>query len=210
MPLYELTTRKTKDTNQDLQLEDFNGNILEAVKKYSKVRPRIKAEDILGPGGHDFQLPASWSPGLSTIQTVEYPIGKVPESYIDNAKVRLYQAPDGLKLRLYDVAPLAGQSFRVTFTALHDEASLPESDIEAVANLAASLCCRQLAQRYAGTSDPTIGADVVNYRSKGDEFARRAKELRALFQDALGIKENDTTAAAMATVKAPARKRLLN
>ena len=209
MTLYLLTTRKIKDTNEDLQPEDFTGNVLEAIKRYSKARPRTLAADVAGTGGHDYTLPSGWSPGLSVLESIEYPIGDIPETFLDPTTVKLYQTPEGLKLRLYEVTPPVGQDFRVTFTALHEEASLPESDLEAVANLAASLCCRQLAQRYAGTSDSMIGADSVNFRSKGDEFARRAKELKQLYQEAIGVKENDTTPAAMTTVNSPAGKRRL-
>lgn len=209
MPLYDLTTRKTKDTAGDLQLEDFNDTIRESLKKYSRARPRTLVADVAGDGSHDYPLPAGWSNGLSALQSIEFPIGSLPETYIDNDGIKLYQAPGGVKIRLYDFTPAVGETIRVTFTGLHDETSLPDADIEAVANMAASLCCRQLALRYAGSSDSTIGADVVNYRSKGDEFARRAKELEKLFRDAIGIRENDTTPAAMATVAAPDSRRRL-
>lgn len=198
MPLYDQVQRKTKDSPGDLLPDDFNGNILEALKRYTKARPLELVADIVGNAGHDYDLPAGWSQELSTIVSIEYPIGNIPETYVDRDDHKIYATPTGRKIRLIADKPPVTASFRATFTGLHTEATLPEIDTEAVANLAASLCCRQLAQRYAGTSDPTIGADVVNYRSKGDEFARRAKELETLYKQAIGIKADDTTPAAMA------------
>jgi hypothetical protein len=207
MSLYSLTTGKTLDGANVLQQGHIEGNILEALKRYSKARPRPLVADIAGDGGHDYALPAGWSLGLSVLESAEYPTGNLPETLIDKEEVKLYNTPAGTMLRFYLVTPKVGETIRICFTGLHTEATVPEADLEAVANLAASLCCRQLAQRYAGTSDSTIGADVVSYRSKGDEFARRAKELQGLFDNAIGIQDGDTAPPAMATVEPPAERR---
>jgi hypothetical protein len=54
------------------------------------------------------------------------------------------------------------------------------------------------------TSDPTIQADVVNYRTKSGEAAARAKRLRQLYHEHIGINAEGGVAAA-GVVTAPAR-----
>ena len=90
---------------------------------------------------------------------------------------------------------------------MHDEASLPLSDLEAVANLAASFCLRQLASAFGQTGDSTIQADSVNYRSKCDEFRRLADSYEALYKNHLGLKDGDTVPAASVTARPAETKR---
>lgn len=209
MPLIDIVERKTKDSSGTLQYEDYTGAVTEALKRYSKHRPYWKVADITGNGGHDYPLPADWSEGLSAAQGIEYPVGNIPETILDAADWKLYATPTGKKLRLITSTPKATETFRLVYSTLHaSERTVPAADIEAVANLAASICLRQLAAKYGQTSDPTINADVVNYRSKCDEFRRLADSLEALYKEHLGLKESDTTPAAMATAPAPKRDRV--
>ena len=55
---------------------------------------------------------------------------------------------------------------------------IPELDVFAVANLAASKCCRAIATKYARTNDSTIAADSVNHNSRFDNFMRLAGQYR--------------------------------
>jgi hypothetical protein len=61
------------------------------------------------------------------------------------------------------------------------ESTVPESDFEALCNLAASLAFLQLAALKVQTGDPTVGADVVEYRTKSDQYRAMAKEHRQLY-----------------------------
>jgi hypothetical protein len=206
MSLLDLTIGKVKDESGKLVDQDYQDAIGAALKRYSKHRPRILVDDIPGDGGHDYALPQLWSDGLSAIQSVEFPADLVPEVMLDSRDYRLYATPAGNKLRIPYITPTADEIIRVTYNGLHTEESLPEGDIEAVASLAASTCCSQLAAIFGQTSDPTIQADVVNYRSKTDEFRRLADYLEGQYKEHLGIKAGDTTSAAMAT-SPPAEER---
>jgi len=73
-----------------------------------------------------------------------------------------------------------------SFTGAVLEASVKPPDFFAVCNLAAGLCCEAIAGKYSRTSDTTINADSVNHVSKAGEFARRAKELIALYEKHVG------------------------
>lgn len=182
---------------------DYEAAVTEALNRYSKARPLEFATDILGGGSHDLELPSDFLDGFSGIVAVEYPVDYVPEQLIDRRDYRLYRGAAGLTLRLLADAPTATETVRVTYTIPHSEESVPVTDLEAVGNLAASFCLRKLAASYGQTVDPTISADVVNYRSKTDEFRRLADSYESLYKEHLGIKEDETTPAAMATASRP-------
>lgn len=201
MSLYDLTKSKTRDDAGKLaDPTDFDNNIAEALKRYSKHRTRLACIDISGTGAHDYSLPADWSDGLSIVVSIEYPVGDVPETLLDDDDWSLYITPTATKLRFMD-APTA--TVRLLYSLMHDEASVPAADLEAIANLSAAFCCRQLATAYGNTSDPTIQADSVNYRSKSDEYRRLADALEGQYKNHLGIKNEDVLTAGMA-VAAPA------
>jgi hypothetical protein len=206
--LYDLVKEKTKDEAGRLNdPTDYDNAMIEALKRYSKHRPRLVCEDIPGEDGPDIPLPADWTEAFSDIQGIEYPIGRVPEELLDRSDWRFYRTPTDTYIRFLTARPGSDESVRLLYTVLHVEATLPVGDTEAVANLAASLCCRQLAAIYGNTSDPTIQADVVNYRSKCDEYRRLADSLEKLYKEHLGIKDSDTTPAAMATAPPPVSSR---
>jgi hypothetical protein len=78
-----------------------------------------------------------------------------------------------------------------------DANTIPEIDQDALCEIAASLCSGALAQAYAQTSDATIGADSVNYRTKSQEYAARAKAQKQIYLDHLGLKEGDVAPASV-------------
>jgi len=85
----------------------------------------------------------------------------------------------------YSDYPANGEFYYVRYFIRHtvDDASstIPLADKDGVCNLAASLCCQALAQAFSQTSESNLDADVVAYRTRGDEFTARAKELRELY-----------------------------
>ena len=169
-----------------------------AIKKYSRYRPNNSVADITGTGTHDYSLPSGWNDEFSIIRSIEYPVGNVPADYLDADDYEIYQSPTAKKIRLQTITPSASQSFRVTFTVPRTDTTIPDGDIDAVCNLAASLCLEELANAYVQLSDSTIAADSVNYRSKSYEAAQRAKAMMKLYKEHMGIKEDDITPAASA------------
>lgn len=206
--LIDIIRSKVKDDSGKLSdPDDLLSAATEALNRYSKFRPLQVVTDIPGSGGYDCDLPIDWVEGFSEILQVEYPVGRVPANIIDRSYYSVYAGPDGKKLRILIATPDADELVRQTYTVLHTEDSVPAADLEAVANLAASICFRQLAAAFGQTSDPTIQADVVNYRSKTDEFRRLADSLEERYKDHLGIKASDTTPAAMAVAPPPQNTR---
>jgi hypothetical protein len=174
-----------------------------AVKYYSRVRPREVVSDLAGNDGFDYDLPSTWNDGFSFLKQVEYPAGEQQPVYLHKEDVTLYRNASALKLRFLRDTPATGKTARVTFTALHtltaSSASIPSSDEDAVAALGAAYACEALSNHYAKTTEPTLQADVVDHRSKSQEFAGRAKRLRALFLSSLGIKDENEVAPASGT-----------
>lgn len=206
--LIDFIRSKIKDESGKLSdPDDLLNAATEALNRYSKARPLVAVADLPGSGSYDCDLPTDWNAGFSDILQVEYPVGRVPANIIDRRGYHIYTSPTGQRLRILVDQPPAGEPIRQTYTLPHSEDSVPAVDLEAVANLAASLCLRQLAAAFGQTSDPTIQADTVNYRSKADEFRRLADSYEGLYKTHLGIRDNDTVAASMAVATPPGSTR---
>lgn len=66
------------------------------------------------------------------------------------------------------------------------ECTVPDADFDAVCYLGAALAFEMLAALKVQSGDPSIAADVVDYRSKSDQYRSMAKEYRALYNQHLG------------------------
>lgn len=196
MALLDLVMAKVKDVSGKLDVNDYSQGVTEAIKRYSRIRPLMQVADIPGNAGHDYDLPEGFLPDFSTFESIEYPVGQVPEIYLDPRDFKLYLTPLGTKLRILALAPGTTEVMRANYTVPHLEDTLPDQDLDAVANLAAANCLRRLAAAYGQTSDPTIQADTVNYRSKTDEFRRLAEAYEQQYNDHLGIGKDAPVAAA--------------
>lgn len=184
-----------------------------AVLRYSQDRPRVLVEDITSAGGYVLPLPFYFRQGFSELQRIEQPIGNEPESCIELPRVRLYQSPTETQIKL-PTWLLAGDVARVSYTARHELSAdyvnvldetvagtdtIPLEHRNAVVCYAASLLCEQLANNYATSVEPTIGADAVNHASKTETFAARARALRGQYLKDLGIDEKRLQAASATT-----------
>ncbi|MFQ5692995.1 MAG: hypothetical protein ACE5IM_08140 [Nitrospinota bacterium] len=200
-----LVVRKIQDKGSFLSGADIDKLIDEAVKEYSRHRPQVVVEDESGDGGFDYRLTgpgailASWEKGFSDVRKLVYPVDdtSATEAVIDEdafaviTKVVAGAADD--YLRFLSATPSAGETFRVFYTARHvldaTASSLPVADDEAVANLAAAFCLEVIAARYLSARDPSLDADVTDYRSRVDESRRLAEKFRRAFLDHMGIPE---------------------
>jgi hypothetical protein len=186
------------------ETDDFSNAIDAALATYSKHMPKKVAADLAGDGSHDLELPANWVDEFSVIKSVEYPVDEVPAILIDKSDWMFYLATDGKVLRLLSNTPETGESVRITYTIPRLEADVRVIDEDAVASLAAANCCDVLANIFTQSGDSTISADSVDYRSKGDEFARRAKALRQRYFDHMGIKADAPQPGFATVAEAPA------
>ena len=202
-----IVDRKIQDKAAFLGSGDIDALIEEAIRAYSKHRPQIITEDETGDGGFDYQLTGtagtnlltSWEKGFSEVRRLVYPVDDTAqtETVIDEddfgviTKIVSGEARDHLRFKA--ATPTATQTFRVWYTARHvvdgSNSTVPAADDEAVANLAAAFCLEAIAARYLSTKDPSLDADVTDYRSRADESRRLAEKFRRTFLDHLGIRE---------------------
>lgn len=182
-----------RDGSGNLAETDRNAAIELAVIRYSADRPRKPVVGLISPGTAIVDLPETWEQGFSELVEVARSTGT--EGPIAAAVVDTLTGP---KLRLCDTVP-EGQLILVQHTALHqlDAAAdtIPVKDREAVARWAAGLLLDQLANLYAGTREPTIQADSADHQGKGSRYAERAKAMRKVYEDHLGIDPKRNVAA---------------
>jgi hypothetical protein len=113
-----------QDKAEKLSATERDNFIQEAVKIYSKHRPREVIRDISGDGlTYDFAIATnltSWVKGFSTIKSVEYPADERTPSYIEEEEdYRIIEKETGQFLRIITYTPSATQKVRVLYTALH-------------------------------------------------------------------------------------------
>lgn len=195
------TTRKTilpkvasrvQDTAGKLSEQDLDACLDAALVTYAQDRPRIAYQDYTGDGNnYAFALPTGWEDGYSSLVSVEWPAAQRIPSFLepDQYTIRQWTATDK-KLVLTEVTPSSNETVRVGFTLPHQLAdsgnnasTIAPSDEEAYCDLVAALALEKLAALYVQVGDPLIGADVVNYRSKADEYAARATAARKRYTD---------------------------
>lgn len=188
-----------RDDTGKIATTDRDEAIARAVARYSKDRPRTKVEDVAAPGGNKLNLPSGWQADFSELREIEYPIGDVPPSHLEQDSYGLYSTPTGNEIQLLN-AITAAQSVRVSYTIRHAVDATPADTIRAddrepVCCWAAALLFEQLSGYFTGSSDSSIQADSVDRKSKGGEYASRAKALRKRYFDELGIEERKNVAA---------------
>ena len=185
--------------------------VQQALRTYNTHRPRTVTDDLAGADTFDYDLPESWDTTFSSLTQVEYPADQREPQYVDAEDYLLYTTADATQLRFLVDLPRTGETIRLTFTAPHviDDATstVPANDADAVADLAASLCCEWLSSRFSQQGEPTLGADSADHTSKARDFALRARAFRMAYYRHLGLpyKEGDTGGgAAASTPVAPA------
>jgi hypothetical protein len=165
--------------------------ITQALVQYSEDEP----QDLVAAAtanGYFIDVPAEWVPVRSRLQAVEYPLDQLPMAMLEASE--LHQV-SGWRIVLAE--PVTNLAVRVHFTAPHaaDGSTVPDHHINAVACLAASELCRQLATQLGHDRDASIGAMAQQQGSQSGDMARRAKEWLAVYRVALGLPDPDKAGA---------------
>jgi hypothetical protein len=184
-----IVAKKLRDTTGKLVLDvDLARSVTEAVNSYSKLRPRDAVASITGTGtAYLFDLPEDYEDGFSSVRFIEYPTGKQVPEFLDEGEFAVRRQLNGtsvkgsVKLHIFSPMIASAKSAYVTYRARHvvrgGDDTVPLIDREAVCGLAAAFAARELAAYYSQTSESTIAADAVSYRTKGQEYIALAKEL---------------------------------
>lgn len=173
-----------------------------AVAQYSVDHPRSIVNDVVSAGGALLDLPPEWTDD-AVLTGAEYPIGSLSPAFA-LGDVSFYATPTGTQLRL-PVELDAGVSVRITFTGAHrldaDSDTIRPGHRQAVAALAASMLCGQLASYYAGESESSISADTVDRKNKSDLWRARSRDLAAEYSKVVGPAPSARKQGASATVQ---------
>ena len=173
--------------------------IRHSLRRYSIDKPLQKVSAIIGTDSKYLTLNEANTPGyvdgFSSIELIEAAAPVVANNdrpnYIDRDQWELYRDDTALRIYFINHQPRVSDTIRVTYTVLHtineldDETvdSVPTQDREAIILYAAYQALLSLAAKFAGTSDPTLRADVVNYRTKSLEYRTLAQEHKKMYED---------------------------
>jgi len=175
-----------QDDAQLLSSSEKDLFINEAVRTYSADRPRKQVHEITGDGAaYDFQLPNDWETGFSQVLEVEYPAGEQEPVYLDDNDWTVYQSISGEVFRFLSEVPGNGEKALLTYTVSHtltaSTSTIPDSDMDAVVNLAGALCCFALSRKLNQTMDATLEADSVNLWRQASHYERKGNRLLELY-----------------------------
>ena len=182
----ELVKDMVSDQDAVVTAEVRDRAIDQARMRYSEDAPRLELEEVIWPATGVFgPVPEGWTDS-AVIQSVEFPVGRRPASMVF---ADVYRSATGWGLESEQALP-GNALVRVSFLLPHvldDNAdSIPQRHRLAVASFAAHLLCQQLATRYAGDRETTLGSDMSRTESRSRNYAARAKDYRAAYFAGVG------------------------
>lgn len=185
---------RVKDEAQKLAVSDWDAAISAAIQKYQADKPCEGVVVLDGNGTWDYAIAGltGFVDGFSIVRQVVYPYVTTEQAPVplEQDEYGLIRLPAGLYLRFYTATPGATEDILVSYTKQHTlteaTSSVYATDEDALADLAAAFACDVLATLYAQTVDSSISADVVDRRSRSQEYRASAKEFRKRYDDAIG------------------------
>ena len=181
--------RRVKDTALKFSDADKEAFVLEAVKQYSRDKPRLRDAELTGDGSaQQFVIPTGWTDGFSVVQQVEYPIDNYPPLFLDlQDNVIIMQKAGVPKVILSKLVLGSGEKARIFYFTPHtvdgSSSTLPVPDEEAVVNLACSFLCRGLSAYYAEETETTLTIDVASRKSQADSFNMQSDRFSRLYKE---------------------------
>ena len=188
---------------QELVDAEIDAFIAQALTRYSGDRPRELVADVIAGGGRTTDLPEGWVDETSRVLRVELADADDFDA-VDPRAWSLYRSPTAIALRWVDGAePASGETVRIAYTvprvlaATAQDTTVPDADFYALCDLAVSLSCAALAQKYARTAEPLLNSGVVAYRTKAQEWDGRAQAYRKAYEAHIGAASGPVPAGAV-------------
>lgn len=162
----------------------------------SRYAPRENRDTINGNGTFQIALSGlspSWVVGFSLLRRVEYPLSEQVRLFIDANEIELFpSAKTATHLHFSSESPATGtDNVAVEYTTLHavsdTTSTVPDHEEPAFELALAASACRLYAAKYGHTTDPSLDADVVNYRSKLEEWLKLAAAFEGQASAILGV-----------------------
>lgn len=186
--------REANSPLYDSGVDVYERFVRQALRKYSVDKPFIKVASITGTGSEYLTINSSNMPSFvdhwSVVQSIEAKAPTISSNddpnFIDRDQWDFYRNSDNLFIKFKEHKPSSSDTIMVTYTIPHTINKLdgdtvdtvPSIDFEAIVLWASSVAAKSLASKFAGTSDPTLRADVVNYKTKSSDYLRISKEYR--------------------------------
>jgi hypothetical protein len=172
-----------------------------AVAEHSRIKPILRRRSLSGTGTYTLGTPTGWDDEFSSVESIEYPVGQRPPSYLDSDAWLLVSsptAPTRYQIQFQDVAPATAERINLAWTRPHvvtDAGStIPEGHYRAVATLGASYACLMLAGFYSQQGEPMISIDSQSPGSKARDYMALAKTLRGSYSRFFGLSESESGA----------------
>ena len=180
------------EDHQLLTNDEIRSFLDQASHTHAMYFPVRVAEDVVADGTTFTPLPTAWESGLSSMVSVESPIGDEPPTLADPRQAGIYMTPTGEKWMWHAGHPANGESIRFLFTAspglaeLEADTTLPNAHFYPLCDLAASISADAIASKYAQTAEPVISVDAATYQKTSD-WIQIARRLEDRYRAALGL-----------------------
>ena len=177
-----------------------------AVDFHSRVRPHYKRRSITGNGSATIGTPTGWLNEWSQITQIEYPVGKIPPTYLEEDDWLFKESPTAstrYQIVFLNAQPGTGETFNLKWTVPHTLAAtaasttIPTAHFRPIGMLAASFALEQLAAFYTQSGDSTIAVDSMNPQTKEQGYDRLAGRWRKRYQEYFGLSDNQVAPASV-------------
>jgi hypothetical protein len=177
----------------------YEGYIRRALRRYSIDKPRELVSAVTGTDSKYITIDATNLPnfvdGFSYIDKIEASAPTIASnerpSYLERDEWEYYRDDSAYRVYFVTKQPTSSDTIRFTYTALHtinelDSATadtIPTQDQEAIILFAASQAFSSMAGLTAGSQDPSLRSDVVNYKTKSAQYMQLSKEMKKQYDD---------------------------
>lgn len=202
-----LATAKTflRENRTRIVPEDWNQIAEHARQQFSKDKPQDLIADVTGNGTSVYPLTShvgppiitgltSWTAGVSTIRSLEYPVSTTGEpEYVDRNEFMIYRPASGKEqLRLLGSSPTASETLRVRYTAPHSfsvtTSTIDDLDRGTFSLLAAAYAAQLLAADFLKSNTSNLSQDNSDFSQKSRDMQSLADSLFKKYASAVSSK----------------------
>ena len=194
-----------QDSAGKLSVTTRNQAIRQALGLHAQNVPANKFQYVTGTTNDTVKTPTGWADEVSQISVLEYPINQRPPVFLEEEDFQVIQTPTAstaYRILFINSVPSSTALVGVRFSAPHylgvtaAQNTIPDSHIDAVANLAAHIACTQLSAFYSQQGDNLISADSVNNQQKTPNYLQLSKVFMNYYTKFFKIDEAGFTRAA--------------
>jgi len=181
---------------QKIMLDSSSATLTEAIQMavgdYSRDKPFTTVQKLQGNGTSLYDLPSTFSWDFSTLTSVEYPLDKIPKSYLDKRYYQKYRGVDGAtpQLVLLNTTPNGTEYFNVEYTKFSaDVEDVRTEDERAVLALSCHHACIFAATKMTQQANDNRNVDFSDRGAQADTLLRIAEMFLKTYTDRVFGKE---------------------